>query len=155
MVRGKAASPADASGQPPPKRGKTRAFAPTVGCSCGSCGDKCLPDCSNWAEKELQLDGRNNQIIVPIGPVCEGCASFALIRYVDVATLCKAKQTADEKGKASPYQKDLTEHKAALAHPQAPRPWGQCQVYRETIGGVYTEECVEFQEKEAFETAHG
>ncbi|CAK0891556.1 unnamed protein product, partial [Prorocentrum cordatum] len=150
----KAAATDDGASAPQAKRGK-RASSAVAGCACGSCGEKCLPDCSNWAEKELQVDARNNNVMVPIGPVCEGCAVFAALRYIDVAALCKAKQQADEKGKPSPYQKDLSEHKASIMHPHSPTPWGKCEVYEETIGGVYVEEAAAFENKDSFHQTYG
>eukprot|EP00959_Pyramimonas_sp_CCMP1952_P215957 4517025-Pyramimonas_sp.AAC.1 len=40
-------------------------------------------------------------------------------------------------------------------HPHSPTPWGKCEVYEETIGGVYVEEAAAFENKDSFHQTYG
>ena len=131
-----------------PKRIKAhRGQAYHLGVTCGACGAECEPNAANWADATpADVHGE----VAPVGPVCYSCGGFCEARRITPEQLTSSAEGARGKKRVgSQYRAECAEHLASQQN-MGGRTFTPCDVWKEDISGVFTEDVTDFMAATSF-----
>ena len=135
-------------GRPPAEGAAAAASTADDDVTCAGCGAECEHDARNWFKKGL-VDDRGET--PPEGPLCFPCGSYAGTRDLTVKEFLNFVEAKRGKKRLSAEMAlERDEHGLSLDN-MAGRKFAKCDVERQRISGVYTEDRAGFLDASEFE----